>query len=499
MAGPLAFLAGLLMVGGAAASAASERSAYRMPKTYTNGHPDFTNINSFTRQEIMDMVRYSKPQSLYGKLSYHKSPESVRPLGGLDVDRIEKEIGHNEAMRLIQNWLILELGYSTTIDEKKMKKYCWSGDYMSPYLPAALGMRQKYPTLTLHLLKEKYREITRNADFNGIVNKWESETYEGKKIRLNSVLQRDYYHDIENKVIPTLEGLELAKQIKNNARINIGNHDSINLEHTDGQNLASKISPDLNFEEDYETVDSNYKGPKEDYVDYLKWLYKDRNDFVLNEEKARENFKDNSYLKLCQQHKEAALEFANKYIIEDYGLNAWDICQILKTAPVGLQYSDLNRKWDLCPYIHGRNTSDYEWMMRGNRWIKITEIYRYNSEGFRRSEIDKLNEMFYQDFDSMFNQLWLDDEFLCDFLTCYLVENRNKNVKALLLRRPDRPKFSSFDREHQMKDYNRKIAKRKRTVKALAIARQRARACVTKIPEIKQPQLRLRDSSDSQN
>ena len=494
MAGPLAFLAGLLMVGGAAASAASERNAYRMPKTYTNGHPDFTNINSFTRQEIMDMVKYSKPQSLYGNTRYHKSPESVRPLGGLDVDRIEKEIGHDEAMRLIQNWLILELGYSTTIDEEKMKKYCWSGDYMSPYLSAALGMRQKYPTLTLHLLKEKYREITRNANFNRIVNKWESETYEGKKVRLNAVLQRDYYHDIENKVIPTLEGLELAKQIKNNVRINIGNHDSINLEHTGGKSLALKVSPDLNFEEGYKSMDSSYKGPKEDYVDYLKWLYKDRNDFVLNEEKTREVFKDNSYLKLCQQNKDAALEFAKKYVIEDYGLNAWDVCQILKTAPMGLQYSDFNRKWSLGMYFICRKIKNYESRISQERYLEINRIYPYHNEGFEKSEIDKLNELFYQNLSSMLEQLCLDDDFLCDFLTCLLVESRTMNIKTLL-----HPKPIWMKSPQQMRKYNAEIAKRKKTVKALAIARQRARSCVTKIPEAKEPQLRLRDSSDFQN
>lgn len=499
MAGPIAFLAGLLMIGGAAFSSAAERNAYKKPRTYSNGHPNFSSVNSSVSAEIRDSI-YGKV--IPGTLIPGPPQRKLLPVGGFDVERIEKEIGFYDTLNLINTWLILELGYNTSIDEERMKKYCWSGDYMSPYLSAALGMREKYPTDTIEQLSSRYHHLGNCAHFDTMHH---SLAYEDHKKYRNGVILEGFYKNIVDEVIETLKGIELPQKLKNNKRLGLWGDESINDQHTHGRSLISSIHPDSNFDEPKETMDNCYKGPKEDYVDYLKWRYEGKNEYMFIEEKAREVFKNNSYLALCEKYKEAALEFAKTYAIEDYKLTKWDVCQILRAAPVGLKYSSINRSWDLCERGPNHKLVDYRYMMLQERFLYVKKIFDIEI-GFFSSKLEQLNEMYLANLYSTFEALVKDDDLFCDFLTCYLTENRNSKITKLIWEKPKPNNFTDNDRrripdfvKEREEEYAHKVDIRKRTVKALAKARQRARACVKKIPQTKEPQLRLRYSSESQN
>lgn len=538
MFGPIAFLTGLLMVGGAVFSAASERSAYETPKTYTGGHPDFWNLNSNTTQRIRNSV-YGNPMPVwvYGRtiMSVSKEPDKkwLLPIGGFDVERIEKEIGFDETAKLLQNWLILELGYSTTIDEEKMKKYCWSGDYMSPYLPAALEVRKKYPTEDTSKIRVEYQNKSKELEDQTYV----AEFYEDcKQDGYDRYIQSLNYRCVAEKVVPLIESLGVVKKIQDDTILGVGHRQSINKIHTGGRDFIELASSDVDLRYFAIGLESCYSD-QVDYVDMLKAFYPQHQwqKYVVREDKARETLEGNKYLEMCDKHKSMALEFANKYVIEDYGLNGLDVCQITKAASCGPQYSPMRREFEDVP----RRTEDFDFgainnenyiFFTGGLFFSNKSFYypepKYDSGQkfiFYYSKIKELNQMFEQNQKEFIHEFQTNDQFAVDFMTCMIAEDRTIRARDIMrleddVDSPDDLVVYDYQLapelyEEEYEQYKKEYAAYEKRIERIKFEKNLFETALQKVDEfipskesiekkktkIKEPQLRLRDSSEFQN
>lgn len=542
MFGPIAFLTGLLMVGGAVFSAASERSAYETPKTYTGGHPDFWNLNSNTTQRIRNSV-YGNPMPvwIYGRtiMSVSKEPDKkwLLPIGGFDVERIEKEIGFDETAKLLQNWLILELGYSTIIDEEKMKKYCWSGDYMSPYLPAALEVRKKYPTEDTSKIRVEYNnkseELEKQADIAGTS---ELSYEECKQEGYDRYIQALNYHCVAEKVVPLIDALEVVKKIQDDTILGVGHRQSINRLHTGGRDFIGLASSNVDLRYFAIGSESCYSD-QVDYVDMLKAFYPQHQwqKYVVHEDKARKILEGNKYLEMCEKHKKAALEFAEKYVVEDYGLNALDVCQITKDSGCGPQYSPMNRMFKDTPKrtedfdfgaINDENYSD----TAGGVFFSNKSFYypepKYDGKHsfiFDESKVKELEQIFEQNRKEFIDRIQMDDQFALDFMVCMIAEDRTVRARDIMrleedIDSPDDRIIDDYMQEPELyeeeyEEYKKEYAAYEKRIERIKFEKNLFETALQKVDEFipskesiekkktktKEPQLRLRDSSEFQN
>lgn len=486
--GGLAFLAGILMLTGAGASAMMDLGPHQKKKTWTGDYLDFSSLWVDDQQRIYNMVyKYGMPRTQsVGEL---EREGTLLPIGGFDIDRIEAEIGHEATVQLMKDWLVLELGFypdHSSFDEALMQKYCWSGDYMSPLIPLALGLRRLYP----HLSEDKGRIEVRDGsgsvrgillgkqfakDYISKLYPRHPREYEKLKDALNARYEVALMKYLSEEIIDLLDGIEMASYIRERPVEYVKcDYPSINLEHTQGRSLLDDFEPDMTVMEP-KNVDNDFKRCN-DYVDYLKeYIYQDGS-VMLDEEKARAVFKNNHYLKWCEQKRDEALALAAQYEIEEHNLTKWDVCQITKGVPVGIDYTPIKRVLDTLAL-------DFkEIRMDPTRFLSIPE-WRYYRDNFSQSKIEQLERVHDQNIDEFYKRINEDNRFLTDFLTCAYVEDP-WHVEAHNIedppKKPDLRRYSTWDDEwkrSQQSNYEEKMKIWKQDTKILNKAKASAMSC----------------------
>ena len=422
--GGLAFLAGILMLTGAGASAMMDLGPHQKKKTWTGDYPNFSSLWVSDQERICKMV-YKNGRPYWETCGVRRHGDLL-PIGGFDIKKIEKEVGHETAYKLMRDWLILELGYyqdNDPIDEELMQKYCWSGDYMSPLIPLALGIREIFPRYAAqyffrgngeclgsvcHREVFKVEELVKHTKF---CNQYYERLKEGTnaKYKLRKIKRID-----DDDVMDVIAGMEMATYIRDRqTEFVAGNYPSINLEHTNGRDFIGEFVPESGIMDVDTDVDKEFE-QYNDYVDYLsrrnKWCEINHKPDI---EKAKELFENNRYLKWCEKKRDETLKALDGIDIEKHGLTQWDACQITKAVNTGIDYAPFERY----AFSHYDEYYNFLWKERGISYCTMKQ----KKGSFQTTEVSQLEQIHKANFKEFCERVKKHTFFL-DYLTCYYSE-----------------------------------------------------------------------------
>ena len=358
MIGPISFLVGLGLLGGAGISKMLDSSRINAEKAYCSTH-----LHPYDERELKKAM---------GNSWY---------FNGFMREKISQELGDRyETNRLLRVWILRELGYRTPIeDEEKMEKYFYSGDYVSPLYSAALYIWKNNFNLRRQLVEEIQNTMKERLD------KPFTDTYEDTKKRtlflrraqaigeLNTYKVYPYYnsregftndkrtrggeiyrlicddgilpHELRYKELPYEEAqnmYDVQDIVKSFIELNslaryILKRDGI--DNCDSRNRPQyKIEPD---KEAFERLFNCHTDEEETFGIHLKYD-EDKLKLIKSEDELREFWSKNTYLQYQKEEKELCFEFAEKYDLSYFNLDKYDVAEFCCDG-VGFRYTNIRR------------------------------------------------------------------------------------------------------------------------------------------------------------
>ena len=418
MFGPFAFLAGLAMLGGAWGQTVlknQQLAAYDSSK-FKNGHPIQVH---FTTMAGGDIGKWN---------AYHTSNCTLREYyGGFDYPRLVEEVGKTQANMILEQWAICEMGFCPTFGDALVGSYCWSKEYMSPYLPYAKW---------LHEHPELLEKLNEELPYFCFEEKYE----EAKKYYNDIVPVKEWQHDVKKYIMPVYNGYykDYDKWFSEIRWCIDKRYPSLNDEKTGGENIFADVEPKPLTIEEYK---KDYRIHCRDYVDYLKQtIYiHGHHDFVqerhlfdlpsiewrvtLLEDKAKKVLSRNRYLKLCRKHAREARALQDQWYVKLGKFDKYDLCEMTKACNTGVHYTTF-RQWDHDQEIVEQRYYDVSKPIKqatGERYSYYSDEKHqrpvYYTDAY---DLWKISENNYKEVKKLFIE---DEKFAVDFMVCWLLEH----------------------------------------------------------------------------
>lgn len=359
MIGPISFLVGLGLLGGAGISKMLDSSRINAEKAYCSTH-----LNSYEEEELK------------------KAMGGISVFNGFRRFKIAQEIGDPaEANELLRVWILRELGYKAPIEgEEKMEKYFYSGEYISPLYSAALYIRNNKFDLTCELIKDI------NETMENRLNKPFGDTYEDTKKRtllwrkaellgeLDVVNASPYYNARDGGVsYKRTKGGEYLRTICKNGFLPhelkyekpiydeisdiLTVHDIIlsfirlnqlanYIQKKDIDKCFSYNKPQYDIKPDKEALKKLFNCHANIHEESKFGLHFDYDEkeiqLIKSEDELKEFWSKNKYLQYQKKEKEICFEFAEKYDLSYFDLDKYDVAEYCCDG-VGIRYTNISR------------------------------------------------------------------------------------------------------------------------------------------------------------
>lgn len=417
MFGPFAFLAGLAMLGGAWGQTVlknQELAAYDENK-FRDGHPVQVHFTTRRGETFGQWVPY---QTDYPLKEYY---------GGFDYPRLVEEVGIGQANMILQQWAISEMGFSPTYGDALVRKYCWSKEYMSPYLPYAKWLHE-------------HPELLKKLDEDLPSCYFEEKYEEAKKYRNDILPIINWKYHVNKYIMPVYNGYykDYDKWFEEIRWRISKRYPSLNDENTGGENIFADVEPKPFAIEQYK---KDYRIHCKDYVDYLKQtIYiHGHHDFVqerhlfdlgpiewrvtLLEDEARKVLSRNLYLKLCRKHAREARKLKDQWYVKLGKFDTYDLCEMTKACNTGMHYTTF-RLWGHDEEIVEQRLYDISKPMKyttGKHYSYYSENKPRRPEMFTDAyDLKKIAKNNYEEVKKLFME---DEKFAVDFMVCWLLEH----------------------------------------------------------------------------